>query len=80
MQVAELWSLTVGWCGIKGRQGVVCLRVACRSEPFDTVCPVGRSPSAVEVSVPVGIGSTDSGGAKSSWREALHQPLLWFTC
>jgi hypothetical protein len=32
MQVAELWRLTVGWCGIKGRQSVVCLRVACRSD------------------------------------------------
>jgi hypothetical protein len=50
MQVAELWRSTVGWCGIKRRQSVVCLRVACKSEPFDTVrcAQSSRSPSAVE--------------------------------
>jgi hypothetical protein len=55
MQVAELWRLTVGWCGIKS------LRVACRSEPFDDTVRCAQSaapPSAVEVSMPVGIGST----------------------
>jgi hypothetical protein len=71
MQVAELWRLTVGLCGIERRQSVVCLRVAfaCRSD----MC-VGRSPSAVEGSVPVGIVFN---GANSRYGRDSSSATAW---
>jgi hypothetical protein len=54
MQVAELWRLTVGWCGIKGRQSVVCLRVGLHRLMIRYGVPSRP--------LPVGGGSLNAGG------------------